>query len=96
MQKTDVSFLKSILPFLEKLYHHQTLTYQSRVMQILTIFALRDFDTSRLQSTHISAQSTSYSGYQTAFQSSYERPQQTTATYQKTRKHPWPDRQIQP
>lgn len=74
-ENRHVSFFKSILPFLEKLDDHQTLMYQSRVMQILT-----DFNQPTYQYNQ-----PSYSGYQTAFQSSYERPQQTTATYQTTR-----------
>jgi hypothetical protein len=74
-ENRNVSFFKSILPFLEKLDDHQTLTYQSRVMQILS-----DFNQPTYQYNQ-----PSYSGYQTAFQSGYERPQQTTATYQTTR-----------
>lgn len=58
-------FLKSILPFLEKLDDQQTLTYQSRVMQILS-----DFNQPTYQYNQ-----PSYSGYQT-FQSGYERPQE--------------------
>lgn len=51
-----VSFFKSILPFLVKLDDQQTLTYQSRVMQILTEFnqptyQYNQYHTSRIPSS---------------------------------------------
>lgn len=68
------SFFKAILPSLNKLDDHQTLIFQSRVLNILTEFYQPQ---------------TSYSSYQTPFDRNHERPQSSSYynNYQSTRNH---------